>query len=180
MYGIVNDAIKGLVVENYGENTWEKVKSESKVEVDFFLNHESYPDKITYDLAIAASKVLDTPLDQILIAFGEYWVLVTAKQKYGHLVEAGGYTLKDFLHYLPNLHDRVMLQFPNLRPPEFRISDTTDKSLHLHYISERPGLQDFVRGLISGLGKLFETDVEVALILERAAGDPHEVFAVSW
>ncbi len=180
MYGIVNDAIKGLVCDNYGTEAWEKVKQESGVNLDYFLNQESYPDNMTYDLAIAASRVLELPLADVLFAFGEYWVLVTARQKYGTLIESGGYTLRDFLQYLPNLHDRVILLFPNLQPPEFRITELQERSLSLHYISERPGLQDFVRGIINGLGTLFETPVEVETLQSRESGASHEIFMLNW
>lgn len=180
MYGIVNDAIQGLVTTNFGEEAWEQIKSKSKVDVDLFLSHESYSDQSTFDLAIAASEVLDLPLKDVLFAFGEYWVLVTAKQKYGPLIESGGYTLKDFLLYLPDLHNRVMLIFPNLKPPEFKVSAVQERELHLHYISERNGLKNFVLGLISGLGKLYETEIEVEVLQCREEGADHEIFQIRW
>jgi len=180
MYGIVNDAIQGLVTTNFGEEAWEKVKAESNVEVDYFLSQKPYPDHTTYALAQAASSVLSMPLPDVLFAFGEYWVLVTAKEKYGALLSSGGHTLKDFLLYLPNLHNHVLLLFPDLQPPEFKTTDVQENSLHLHYISERPGLQDFVHGLISGIGKLFETPVTTSLLQSRAKGANHEIFEVRW
>lgn len=180
MYGLVNDAIKGLVLENYGESTWENVKKESGVDIEHFVSHDAYPDDVTYGLAQAAAKVIDIPLSKVLFAFGEYWVLVTAKEKYGSMLKSGGKTLKEFLVNLPMFHTRVMLLFPNLSPPEFLVSDVEDNSLHLHYISDRQGLKDFVFGLINGLGKLYDTEVQIALLQSREAGDKHEVFKITW
>lgn len=180
MYGLVNDAIKGLVVSNYGEPAWEAVKKESGIDVDRFLSHDSYPDQMTFDLAQAAANVLGVPLKTVLHAFGEYWVLVTAKQKYGAMLSTGGGSLKDFLLNLPSFHIRVMLLFPNLQPPEFQVSEVKDHSLNLHYFSDRNGLKDFVFGLINGLGKMYETPVAIELLESRDEGFDHEVFRITW
>lgn len=180
MYGIVNKAIEELVSENYGEEAWEKVRERSGIEVDFFLSNEAYDDSVTYRLAGAASEVLNLPLSDVLIAFGEFWVLNTSKKKYGALMETGGDNLKDFLINLPNFHNRVALIYPNLAPPEFAVTHIEDSNLHLHYHSHRPGLKEFVRGLVQGLSKLYHTPVEIQIIASRDEGYDHEVYAISW
>ncbi len=180
MYGIVNQAIKGLVVESFGQENWDKIKEKSGVTEVSFLNNEAYPDKVTYDLAIAAADVLELPLSEVLNAFGEYWVLKTGKEKYGDLMASGGSNLKDFLINLPNFHSRVMLMYPNITPPSFKVEEVKDQSLHLHYISHRPGLKDFVVGLIQGLGKMYDTPVKSELLQSRDAGADREVFLIEW
>ena len=180
MYGIVNKAMKEMVEEEYGVEVWENIKDESGVQMEDFLSNEAYDDSVTFDLAIAASKVLKADLSTVLEAFGEYWILQTGMHNYGSLMEAGGDDLQEFLENLPNFHSRVMLMFPNLQPPEFRISDIEEGSLHVHYYSHRTGLQDFVRGLMKGLGKMFNKEVSVELIRSRENGHDHEVFHVNW
>ena len=180
MYGIVKKAIEDLVKSSFGEDRWEKVKERSGLEVDFFISNEPYDDDITFKLAGAVSEEMDISLDLVLQAFGEWWVLKTGKEKYGGLMEAGGNNLKEFLINLPIFHNRIMLIYPKLTPPEFKVSHQEDKSIHLHYFSQREGLQEFVRGLINGLGKMYNTPVEIELIESRMAGDTHEVFKVSW
>ena len=180
MYGIVNRAIEDLVKENFGEDKWKAIKERAGVDVEFFISSEPYDDDITYNLAGATSDELNMPIAEILIAFGEWWVLRTGKEKYGGLMEAGGDTLKEFLMNLPAFHDRIKLIYPKLTPPEFRITDITDKSVHVHYISKRLGLQEFVRGLLQGLGKMYETAVIIELLDSRDDGGDHEVFKVSW
>jgi hypothetical protein len=119
-------------------------------------------------------------LSAVLIAFGEWWVVKTTKEKYGGLMEAGGNNLKEFLINLPLFHNRVMLIYPKLTPPEFKVSNVTENSIHLHYFSKREGLQDFVRGIIQGLGIMYHTPVTVSLIQTRDAGSSHEIFCVNW
>lgn len=180
MYGIVNQAIQGLVQENFGNESWEKIKAKAGIEVQSFLNNQSYDDSITYQLAGAAAEVLEMEVGQVLHAFGEYWILKTGLNNYGALLKSGGNNLKEFLVNLPNFHSRIMLMYPNLTPPEFKIDEIEDNSVHVHYFSERAGLTDFMSGLLSGLGKMFETDVEVTLIEAKDQGNDHDVFKVVW
>jgi hypothetical protein len=180
MYGIVNKAIQGLITDNHGKETWEKIKQKCAIETDLFLSNEAYPDKITYDLAIAASETLGISVDEVLVSFGEYWVMNTGQKSYGSLMQAGGDNLKQFLVNLPNFHSRVMLIYPNLTPPEFKITDIKDSELVLHYYSSRLGLKYFVYGLIQGLGKLYKCPTTIEIIKSREDGSDHDVFHVKW
>lgn len=180
MYGIVNKAIEDLVKVNFGEEKWDAVKKRSGVQVDYFLSNEPYDDAITYQLAGAISEEMEMPVGKVLEAFGEWWVLKTGKEKYGGLMQAGGNNLKEFLVNLPLFHNRIMLMYPKLTPPEFQISNVEENSVHVHYFSKRVGLQEFVRGLLSGLGKMYETPVAIELLESRDEGKNHEIFKVSW
>jgi hypothetical protein len=180
MYGIVNKAIEDLVKVNFGEDKWEAVRKRSGVEVDYFLSNEPYDDAITYQLAGAVSEEMNMPVEKVLEAFGEWWILKTGKEKYGGLMQSGGNNLREFLINLPIFHNRIMLMYPKLTPPEFQISDVEENSLHVHYFSKRVGLQEFVRGLLSGLGKMYETPVIITLLESRDEGKNHEIFKVSW
>jgi len=180
MYGIVNKAIEDLVISNFGKEKWQSVKERSGVDIDFFISNEPYDDDITYKLAGGVSEEMSIPISEVLQVFGEWWVLKTGKEKYGGLMEAGGNTLREFLINLPILHNRIMLIYPKLTPPEFKTSDIEAQSIQIHYFSKRKGLQDFVRGLLNGLGKMYNTPVTIELIQSRDNGSDHEVFKVNW
>lgn len=180
MYGIVNKAIEDLVKVNFGEDKWDAVKKRSGVDVDYFLSNEPYDDAITYQLAGAVSEEMQIPVEKVLEAFGEWWILKTGQEKYGGLMQAGGNNLREFLVNLPIFHNRIMLMYPKLTPPEFQISHVEENSVHVHYFSKRVGLQEFVRGLLSGLGKMYETPVVIELLESRDDGKNHEIFKVSW
>jgi len=180
MYGIVNKAIEELVKEKFGSQKWEDVKKRSGISIDFFLSNEPYDDAITYQLAGVVAEELNISFGYVFVTFGEYWILKTGKEKYGGLMEAGGHNLKEFLRNLPAFHSRIMLIYPKLTPPEFQVSDETENSIHVHYFSKREGLQDFVFGLLSGLGKMYNTPVEIKLLHSRNEGAKHETFKFIW
>ena len=180
MYGLVNQAIEGLVRDQAGDATWETIKQRAEVKEDFFVGMQSYPDAVSYRLVGAASEVLGIPAAELLEKFGEYWVLYVAQQGYGHWLAMSGENLRDVLLKLDYLHAQVGLSFPELKPPAFRCTDLSDNSLTLHYFSERPGLAPMVIGLVKGLASRFHTQVSVKQTASTAAGAEHDEFLVEY
>lgn len=178
MYGIVNQAIQGLIIDSHGRESWDKIRIKSGIEEDFFLSDQSYEDHITYDLVGAASEILEIPASKVLHDFGEYWVLNTGQKKYGDLMKGGGANFYDFIKNLPNFHSRIMLIYPKLSPPEFKVEEISSNVLNLHYFSTREGLTNFVEGLLSGLAKLFNQKIEVTLINSNHSNAWHDVFRI--
>lgn len=181
MYGLVNKAIEGLVCSQRGEASWEEVKRRAGLDLEGFIGLDAYPDEITYALVAAASAVLNVPAEELLEAFGEHWVEYTGREGYGGLLDAAGSTLPEFLLGLNNLHSRVRLLAPELRPPSFQCTDITDGSLVLHYRSEREGLAPMVVGLLRGLGRRFRTPVTVTHTRVRGRdGADHDELLVTF
>lgn len=180
MYGLVNKAIEDLVRRNHGDEAWERIRRRAGAEDSVFIGMRAYPDKVTYDLVAAASAELGVDADALLEDFGEHWVLYTAAEGYGELLALGGSSLREFLLHLDELHTRVGLTFPELRPPSFHCTDLQEGSLRLHYQSERPGLAPMVVGLLRGLGRRFDTDVDVRRVARREDGAPHDEFLVEY
>jgi hypothetical protein len=180
MYGVINKAIKDLLVQNFGEGTWEKVRTKSGVDIDSFLSNTQYSDELTFKLAIAASEVLNWSLRDVLLAFGKFWVLDTSSQHYGSLIQAGGSNYVDFMKNLPNFHNRVMLYFPNITPPEFRTSVLNEHEILVQYYSVRVGLTDFVEGLMLGIAELFKIEAKVELIDAKSQINDHDLFKITF
>jgi hypothetical protein len=180
MYGIVNKSIEELVTLNYGASKWELIKSKSNISTGYFISNESYDDDITYSLAGTIAEELNVPLSEVLQSFGKWWILHTGKNHYGYLLESGGENFKSFMLNLPSFHNRVMMMYPKLTPPEFQISDVEENSLHLHYMSKRKGLLDFLYGLLSGLGEFFATRVTTTHMGSLPGEHTHEIIKVSW
>ncbi len=178
MYGLVNRGCEDMIVRAHGPARWAEIKAKAAVETSYFHAHESYPDRLTYDLVGAAAEVLGESPAALLESFGIHWVLHTATDGYGFLLDMAGGSLPEFLVNLPDLHTRVRVAFPHLNPPTFACADVREGSLLLRYASERQGLVPFVIGLLKGLGRRFGTPVRVT---SRGAVGPttHELF-VEW
>ncbi|BDI16231.1 hypothetical protein ANSO36C_20330 [Nostoc cf. commune SO-36] len=178
MYGLVNKAIQDMVCSRFGEDTWKKIKHKAEVDVDVFLSMEGYPDDITHNLVKAASIILSLSANEIMQAFGEFWVQYTSEEGYGELMDMSGDELPEFLENLDNLHARVGVSFPKLQPPSFECTDMEENSLSLHYRSDREGLTPMILGLVKGLGNRFDTEVHVTQTQSRDEGAEHDEFLV--
>ena len=178
MYGLVNKAIQDMICQKFGEPTWQQIKRHAQVKTPAFLSMEAYPDDLTHRLVRAASVVLSLSPAEVMQAFGEYWVLYTAEEGYGELLETAGDSLPEFLQNLDELHARVGVMFPKLQPPSFDCEEEDDRTLRLHYSSHRQGLAPMVVGLVRGLGDRFETPVEITQTQSKAEGAPRDEFIV--
>ena len=180
MYGIINNTIKDLVIHKFGEEEWEAVLENSDLDIDFFISNETYDDSITYKLVESIVSRTQIPVTDLMETLGEWWVTNVSKEKYGALMESGGATMQEFLKHLPIFHNRVMLIYPKINAPEFRVSNLEENSLHIHYYSNREGFKHFVLGILYGLGKMYKTSVEVDVLQSREDGSDHEVYKVTW
>lgn len=180
MYGMVNRAIEDLVTRQRGPEAWARVCALAGVETPVFVSSESYPDRLTFLLVGAAAEELDAPVDEVLRRFGVHWILRTAAEGYGELMDAGGRTLGEFLDNLPAFHTRVVLTYPDLKPPEFTVTERGERRRRLRYESSREGLQPFVEGLLEGLGQRFGVDVSTEHVVRRGDGADHDEFVVVW
>lgn len=179
MYGLVNRAIKGCVVEQFGEPTWLKIQEKSKTNASHYVTMNSYPDELTFNIIAVACEVLEVETKTLLHAFGRHWVLNTANREYGHLMEFSGADLRTFLINLDQMHEQVAITFANLRQPSFSLEEKDGETL-LHYRSERTGLTEFVVGLLQGLSEHFNEPLDVSLVSSRLDGADHDVFRLKF
>jgi hypothetical protein len=178
MYGLINNSLKSMILDRFGEEQWQQVLAASGVPEDSFLTMRSYDDSITYSLAGAASEVLGAPVEDCLEMFGEYWVLETATNSYNMLLNAAGQDMIEFLGNMNALHDRITSTFLNYVPPEFYVEAKEDRHL-IHYVSHREGLTPFVVGLLKGLAKRFDSELTIMSQTEMEVDQgAHTVFEV--
>jgi hypothetical protein len=180
MYGLVNKAIEGLVTQEYGVETWNKIKSKAGFDEVSFVSMKAYPDSLTYGLIGAASEELGVDGSTLLELFGEYWILYTANEGYGEMLNIGGNSLPEFISNLNMLHFRLGNMMPEMIMPQFETKDVTENSLVLIYKSTRTGLAPMVIGIIRGLGKRFNTPCVIEQIesFENEVSEEH--FTVKW
>lgn len=178
MYGLVNRALEELICRAHGPAQWERIKEAAGVDVEVFIRMDAYPDDITYRLVQAASEVLQVPPQQLLHDFGLHWTLYTGREGYGALLDEAGGSVFEMLANLDELHVRVGLMYPQLRPPSFRCTEVGPSSLVLHYHSSREGLAPMVLGLVEGLGKRCGQALRITPQLRRDHGDDHDSFLV--
>ncbi|XP_020633925.3 guanylate cyclase soluble subunit beta-2 isoform X1 [Pogona vitticeps] len=184
MYGFINTCLKSLVVEKYGEETWEKLRAQTGVQ-DTFLTFEVYGDDITMQLIDKACKILDVPPDMVLKQFGEYFFEFCKRSGYDHMLRTLGGNLYEFIENLDALHSYLSLSYQEMNAPSFRVEKNEDGSMHLHYYSDRRGLCHIVPGII-GAAALDFFNIEISMEIvnqteeeERTGKKEHIIFLVT-
>lgn len=180
MYGLVNKAIKQLVVKEFGEQTWVEVCKMVGFEEEDFVGMEPYPDSLTYQLVGSITKVTNMDSKDVLEAFGEHWILYTADEGYGDLMDLSGNNFVDFLSNLDMLHERIAGLMPHLSPPKFTTRNTTQQSVELEYRSDREGLTPMLYGLIKGLAKRYDMVVSIEQIQHKSNTHDCDIFLINW
>lgn len=164
MYGMVNQAIKDLVVSRFGEEPWTRICASAHIPQEDFIFMQYYPDQITYQLVGAASQELKLPAEVILKEFGKHWVLYTAKEGYGALMDLFGASYQHCLQNLNSLHARMGMTMPQLSPPRFEFSALDEKTYTVTYHSKRSGLCPMVIGLLEGLAEKYKVRAHIELL----------------
>jgi hypothetical protein len=177
MYGMVNPAVEALVTERFGEDTWRRVQARAGIEDPLFVTMKQYPDSVTYGLVGAIAAETGAPVEDLLHAFGLYWIEFAQRGPWGKVMMSAGRDARELLGALDAMHARIALSFPELRPPSFRTREHPE-GLLLEYHTERPGLTRFVVGLVEGVGRMYGERVSAEPVATRAAGAPFDTFLV--
>lgn len=180
MYGIVNVALEEMVIDTYGQNKWEEALLKSGTTITHFEVDKLYDDEVTYLLIASVAEVLEIHIHKVMNLFGEWWILKVGKGKHAKLMASGGASLKEFLINLPTFHSKVILIYVEMFAPQFTVTNIEANSILIHYYSNRRSLTEFVRGLLVGLGKMFNVPVSVILLSSKNEGADHDTFRVSW
>ncbi|WP_417941206.1 heme NO-binding domain-containing protein [Flavobacterium sp. RS13.1] len=179
MYGIIYKAFEQYVKDNFALETWNFILSQSSFAMDNKTIDQPYNDAKTLQLAQILSRNTNVPVDKILLQLGEY-VVKKNREKYLLILESRDKNLKDYLLNLPNFHNRMLLIYPKLTPPEFKITVVNDTILMLHYYTSTTGMKEYIQGYLNGLVKAFESSVVVEHVVSRQSNKFEDVFKISW
>lgn len=178
MYGLVNRGLRDLVLMHRGPEAWAAIEARAALSGDPFVSMTAYPDETTLALLQATAETLALDAEEVLERLGAHWVRYSGREGYGELMALSGDDLVEFLSNLDQLHARVGLSFPELRPPGFRLTEVTATRLTLEYSSTRAGLERFVVGLLRGLGAHFGVPLSVQIEARRGADGSPVRFAI--
>ncbi|XP_063298577.1 guanylate cyclase soluble subunit beta-2-like [Pelobates fuscus] len=184
MYGFINTCLKSLVIEKYGEETWDLLRLKTGVQ-DTFMTYEVYKDEITLQLVDKACQMLGVSPEAVLQQFGEYFFEFCKRSGYDHMLRTLGGNLYEFIANLDALHSYLSLSYQAMNAPSFRVEVNDDGSMHLHYYSDRRGLCHIVPGIMGAVAMdFFKTEISMKIISqsdeeERTGKKEHIVFLVT-
>uniref|UniRef100_A0AAY4BWR3 guanylate cyclase n=1 Tax=Denticeps clupeoides TaxID=299321 RepID=A0AAY4BWR3_9TELE len=182
-YGFINTCLKSLVIEKFGEETWEKLRMMAEVQ-DTFMTYEIYDDTLTLRLVQEACKMLEVSAEVVLKLFGGYFFSFCKMSGYDTMLRTLGGNLAEFVENLDALHSYLALSYQEMNAPSFRVETMDDGRMLLHYYSDRKGLYHIVPGIIEAVAKdFFDSEVDMTILNqseenERTGQKEHVVFLV--
>jgi hypothetical protein len=192
MFGWINDCTECLVLKKFGLDTWHQIKSKANCDVPDggFLRYKYYPDSDTVELVLAASEVLQISVDDVLFAFGDYFIEYVQDNGYSNVLECLGSNLRDWLSNLNSLHDHLQASYPKgFVAPTFWSEDDQDEpgtavgAIVVHYFSHRGALLvPLVVGCIKKLSKVYfgiEIEMEQLQLQNEDGGVKHTSWRVT-
>jgi hypothetical protein len=110
-------------------------------------------------------EVLNLSMDQVIDAFGDYWV-----NSYGPKVYKAYYrginSAKEFIMGMDKIHEQVTRIMPNAHPPRFDFEEIDEHTLKVHYKSHRKMINLYI-SLAKGVGKFFKTPLTIKKLSEE-------------
>jgi guanylate cyclase soluble subunit beta len=171
MYGMVHNAARNMAVDALGNDEWALLLKTYKLSPDQFISNNNYSDAVTFEIVDAISERLGVGTNDLLRAFGRYWIEYAATSPFGVMFRVGGQDIRSFLRNLNRMHASIHATMPGSRMPSFEVLLETNSRIDVLYVSERIGLEAFVEGLFSGLLHHFGENGEVAHLESRTDGD---------
>jgi hypothetical protein len=160
MKGTIVLCLEQLVCSKFGQESWQKIRTESGVPATkMFLPFEDVDDATVMKLIQALCATLHLSFSQAADAFGEYWVMTYSQEMYGQHYRKYK-TAREFLLVLDTIHVLMTRTMQNAHPPRFRYEWKDEKTLIMRYASQR-NLIDLAVGLIKGVGKFYKENLRV-------------------
>lgn len=179
MYGMVNDAIREYIIETYGDSEWQNVAKAANVDTREFGSIIHYDDGVTLAIIGGACSSLKIEPPDFLRSVGMHWVDYASRSPFASLMRFGGRSFESFVANLDTMHSKIKVSLPNLKPPSFLVTTSSENQIQVTYRSDREGLFPFVEGLFAGLSKFFDQPVEIMSFQAHSAGSGTWMLKVS-
>ncbi|WP_053005702.1 heme NO-binding domain-containing protein [Kiloniella spongiae] len=177
MYGMVNKYIVQTIQNAYGEKKWMEITAQIP-EIPHFSQMKQYPDDITYLIVQKSVEILAVDADTLLEILGKGWIKETANGPYGNYYKLYGDTVFSFLNNLDTMHAALGAQMTDLSPPSFICKNIDSNTICIRYMSDRPGLTSFVKGLLEGLCEKFNYPGHVTIKQVRSDDIDYDEFFI--
>ncbi|MEX3014625.1 heme NO-binding domain-containing protein [Gymnodinialimonas hymeniacidonis] len=151
MHGMINGAFQGFLVETYGRDTWDEVRSVAQLRFTDFEAMLRYEDKVTLDCFQAATDVLHKHPNALLEDLGTFLITHEPYAPLKRLLRFGGATLSEFILSLDELADRGRMAMPDIEMPEIEVSPGAEASFRIKAAWSLPGVGPILLGALRAM-----------------------------
>lgn len=160
MKGVIMACLSQLVSERFGQGKLDEIMEACGLDPrKKFMATEDIPEEQAMRMLKSTCDVLQITMEQAAEAFGDYWVNVYAPKIYGVYYKNVS-NARDFLLRMDEVNVKTTKNMENAMPPRFTYAWEDDDTLLMTYKSSRD-LIDICVGLVKGVGKYYQEDLEV-------------------
>lgn len=162
MLGIIFTNLVEMIETEISAEMADEILDEADLSTDgAYTSVGHYPFEDVLAIVTLLSEKTDTPIPDLIFAFGQYlFPILVAGHK--HILPENA-TLMDLLVQLDsNIHVEVLKLYPNATLPTFTILEQTADNIVLEYSSPRQ-LDTLAAGLITGGSQYFGVDIDIAM-----------------
>ncbi len=166
MKGTILKCLQEMVESRFGKEEWQSILGGAGFKsAQLFSLSADIDEGKALALFASTAKVLEISAEKAADAFGDYWVNEYASRVY-QTIYARHKSAREFLLAMDGVHVMVTESVANARPPRFDFEWQGEKTLLVTYKSKR-GLIDLYIGLARGVGKRFDTPLEIQKLNAR-------------
>lgn len=166
MHGLINRSIQRFVVDEYGQDIWQRVVRQADLG---FANFEAmwlYEDALTGKTLRACAAVLGRPQCELMEDIGTYLVAHPNNQVLRRLLRFGGQSFADFLLSLDELPQRARMAIAQLDIPPVDLQELTPLRYRLCCGVGIDGYAPFVAGVLRAMAD----DYGALVLIEQGHG----------
>lgn len=162
MHGMINRALQGFVIETYGRDVWDEVRSVADLRFEEFEAMLRYDDALTLSCFNAVTQVMSLPEIAVLEDLGIYLITHPPLDPLRRLLRFGGASFTDFVLSLDELAERGRMAIPDIEMPEFSVRQIGPDVFEVTARWSLPG----IGGILLGALRAMADDYGALAILE--------------
>lgn len=159
MHGIIFSNLYRFIIEKYEYGILEKIKKEGNITTNFYDATTTYPDAELQTLVSAASKVLETDIDQLLEAFGKY-IAPGLLKTYSSFMNPEWDCMDLLEHVESSIHKTVRMSMEGSTPPLLNVERLDKDRILIKYTSERKMISLGI-GIIKAIGNHYNENIHI-------------------
>ncbi len=179
MYGMVNNAFRQYVIDREGEQAWNDIVAKAGLKTPEFGAMTAYDDGVTLSIVAAMVAQSGRDIGELLRDVGKSWVGFAKTTSFAGLLAMAGRDFETLVGNLNDMHAKIKVSLPTIRPPVFDCRRREDGLLEITYQSEREGLFPFVEGILEGLADNFGERVDIVEFEQLSPCSARWVLAVA-
>jgi len=161
VYGVFHTALRDMISSKFDRTQWQCIASRAGLAEHHLLRAKDYDDTLSFRLFETAAEELDIPLERLKEKLGAFFIMESAASIRDTLTMGTrpGFerAILGFSSWISTLNKSM----PNFSLGRFPAARLGEGRYRMEYVSTRPGMVAFVRGMLFGVANLYDKSIRI-------------------